>query len=242
MRVLVIANRADPETGFVGDALAARGAVFEQVWREDDDVPLPPVGAHDLVLSMGSEWSVYWPGRTTAVEREADHLRRTVAADIPVLGICFGAQLLAHALGGSVEPAPSGGEVGWYDVDTDVPELIPSGPYLQWHSDRFLVPPAPSSWPGRPRVRKPSGSARRWRSSSTPKPPRTSRRGGPPTSDSTWRSWVSTRRGWWSGAPPRRRERACARRSSSTGSSTASPAPRGVEVGTILSAVVTFVP
>lgn len=141
MRVLVIANRADPETGFVGEALAARGAVFEQVWREDTDAPLPPAGAHDVVLSLGSEWSVYWPDHSTAVEREADLLRGSVEAEVPVLGICFGAQLLAHALGGLVEPAPSGGEVGWYTVETDVPELIPSGPYLQWHSDRFQVPP-----------------------------------------------------------------------------------------------------
>lgn len=141
MRVLVIANRADPETGYVGEALAARGAVFDEAWREDDGVPLPSIGSHDLVLSLGSEWSVYWADRSEAVEREAAHLRGSVEAGVPVLGICFGAQVLAHALGGSVEPAPTGGEVGWHVVDTDVPELIPSGPYLQWHSDRFHLPP-----------------------------------------------------------------------------------------------------
>ena len=141
MRVLVIANRADPETGFVGEALAARGAVFETAWREDVEVPLPPVGDHDLVLSLGSEWSVYWPALTSQVEREAAHLRDSVDAGVPVLGICFGGQMLAHALGGGVEAAPAGGEVGWYGVETDVPELIPPGPYLQWHSDRVVLPP-----------------------------------------------------------------------------------------------------
>ncbi len=139
MRVLVVANRSDPETGFVGEALAAHGAVFDQVWREDVE-PLPPVGAHDLVLSLGSEWSVYWPDHAQAVAREADHLRAAVEAGIPVLGICFGGQMLAHALGAVVEAAPSGGEVGWYTVETDVPALIPPGPYMQWHSDRFSVP------------------------------------------------------------------------------------------------------
>ena len=141
MRVLVIANRSDPETGFVGEALAARGAVFEHAWREDVDAPLPAVGDHDLVLSLGSEWSVYWPSLAPEIEREAAHLRASVAADVPVLGICFGAQMLAHTLGGGVEEAPSGGEVGWYDIETDVPDLIPAGPYLQWHTDRVVLPP-----------------------------------------------------------------------------------------------------
>jgi GMP synthase-like glutamine amidotransferase len=49
--------------------------------------------------------------------------------------------MLAHALGGVVEEAPSGGEVGWYGIETDVPELIPAGPYLQWHTDRVVLPP-----------------------------------------------------------------------------------------------------
>ncbi len=141
MRVLVIANRADPETGFVGEALIARGAVFERAWRDDVDTVMPAVGDHDLVLTMGSEWSVYAPERASEVKRESDYLRGCVEANIPVLGICFGGQLLAYALGGSVEPAPCGGEVGWFTVETDVPELIPFGPYLQWHSDRFVIPP-----------------------------------------------------------------------------------------------------
>src|SRR5207237_122668 len=58
----------------------------------------------------------------------------------PVLGLCFGGQLLACALGGRVEPAPVP-EIGWYDVESDRPDLLPTGPYVQWHSDRFLPPP-----------------------------------------------------------------------------------------------------
>ena len=245
MRVLVIANRADPETGFVGEALAARGAVFEQVWREDTDVPLPPAGAHDVVLSLGSEWSVYWPDHSTAVEREADLLRGSVEAEVPVLGICFGAQLLAHALGGAVEPAPSGGEVGWYTVETDVPELIPSGPYLQWHSDRFQVPPRAVELARSPWGRRPSASAPRWPCSSIRRRPPRSPPGGPPRTGSSWRPWAWTRRGWRRAARRRRRVRACARRSWSTASSTGSSNGSGqttVEVRTIPVSVVTLVP
>jgi GMP synthase-like glutamine amidotransferase len=141
MRVLVVANREDPETGYIGDALGAWGAVFEQVWRDDLDATWPEIGAHDLVLTLGSEWSVYWPERAGEVDREARFLRTSVDSGVRVLGICYGAQILAHALGGSVERAPGGGELGWYLVETDVPDQIPAGPYLQWHADRIVAPP-----------------------------------------------------------------------------------------------------
>jgi GMP synthase-like glutamine amidotransferase len=32
-------------------------------------------------------------------------------------------------------------EIGWYDVDSDHPDLVPSGPWFQWHFDRWTLPP-----------------------------------------------------------------------------------------------------
>lgn len=138
MRVLVIANRADPEAGFVGDALLARGAVLVPVWREAPG-PLPGLTGTDVVLALGSDWSVYWDHVGEQVEREAAYLRAAVAAGVPVLGLCFGAQVLAHALGGRVELAPRP-EIGWFTVESDRPDALPPGPYAQWHVDRFVPP------------------------------------------------------------------------------------------------------
>ncbi len=57
----------------------------------------------------------------------------------PVLGICFGAQALAVALGGSV--ARESPEIDWLTLDVD-PELgCSAGPWLCWHND-FITPPA----------------------------------------------------------------------------------------------------
>ncbi|MBI5089625.1 MAG: hypothetical protein HZB15_12435 [Actinobacteria bacterium] len=56
-----------------------------------------------------------------------------------VFGICFGHQTAAHALGGSVHRAPAP-EIGWYDVDSDVPDVIARGPWMQWHYDVVTVP------------------------------------------------------------------------------------------------------
>jgi GMP synthase-like glutamine amidotransferase len=140
VNVLVIANREDPESGYVGDALLTRGAELATIWRED-----LTAGSHlpddvDLVLCLGSDWHVYDPAVSASVEREAAYLRSSIDAGTPVLGICFGAQVLAHALGGEVRRDAGGGEIGWYVVESDDP-TIPEGPYVQWHSDVFTTPP-----------------------------------------------------------------------------------------------------
>jgi GMP synthase-like glutamine amidotransferase len=137
----VVANRDDPESGYVGDALLARGARCVALWRDDlltSDAAAP--GSPDLVLVLGSDWSVYDPALSVAVEREATYLRAAVSAGTPLLAICYGAQILAHALGGTVEREATGGEIGWYGIDADDPAL-PEGPYVQWHKDVFTVPP-----------------------------------------------------------------------------------------------------
>jgi GMP synthase-like glutamine amidotransferase len=61
---------------------------------------------------------------------------------VPTLGICFGGQMLAAAVGGQVERAPIP-EIGWLSVAADTsaePGLIDAGPWLSWHFDRFTVP------------------------------------------------------------------------------------------------------
>ena len=138
MRTLILANRSDADAGFVGQALLARQATLDVALREDEG-ELPDFGDYDLVVSLGSEWSVYWDHVAPAVEREAALLRSATEAGLPVLGLCFGGQILAYALGGSVEPAPTP-ELGFHRISSDVPDLIPDGPYVQWHSDRFVVP------------------------------------------------------------------------------------------------------
>ncbi len=139
MRILVLANSSDADAGFVGEALQARGATLVTHLREATEPPPEPTD-FDAIVSLGSEWSVYWEHVGVEVAREAALLRNAVAADVPVLGLCFGGQILSHAMGGSVEPAPEP-EIGWYEIESDVPHLIPHGPYVQWHSDRFVVPP-----------------------------------------------------------------------------------------------------
>jgi GMP synthase-like glutamine amidotransferase len=140
VRVLLIANTDDEETGYVGDRLRHHGATFTTARR---DAPgglggLP--GAVDLVLLLGSAWSVYDPAYRGPVAAEIALVQAAEAAGIPTLGICFGGQLLAAAGGGEVHRAERP-EVGWVTLDTDDPVLAPPGPWFQLHQDRWVTGP-----------------------------------------------------------------------------------------------------
>jgi len=71
---------------------------------------LPPPGGPAAVVVTGSSSMV--SEREPWSEAAGAWLRDVVAADTPVLGICYGHQLLAHALGGVVAPNPRGREMG----------------------------------------------------------------------------------------------------------------------------------
>lgn len=137
----MVADRADSDTGFVGDRLEQLGGELTQLLREDfpaDGEALDP-GEADLVLLLGSHHGVVDAGREDVVAAESALVRRCLDDGLPVIAICYGAQLAAHALGGVVDRAENP-EIGWYYVDSHDPALCPPGPWVQYHYDRFTVP------------------------------------------------------------------------------------------------------
>ena len=104
---------------------------------------LPTVGSFDVLVVLGSDEStldptVDWIGPERALVSEV------VAAGTPVLGVCFGGQLLAQVLGGEVSRATRK-EIGWRAVGSADPVRLPSGPWLVWHEDAFTAPPGSES-------------------------------------------------------------------------------------------------
>ncbi len=98
----------------------------------------PAIDGFDRLVSLGSEEAaddetVPWQ----AAERRL--LRAAADADVPILGICFGGQSLAVALGGGVRRAAQP-EIGWHTIGSRAPELVDDGPWLEWHRDEILPP------------------------------------------------------------------------------------------------------
>jgi GMP synthase-like glutamine amidotransferase len=139
MRVLVVGDPDDDDAGHVGAALLDTGGRLDPLNR--DDLPgWADVHGADLLLLLGSGRSVADPAQRPRVEAEVALVRAALSDAVPVLGICYGSQLLAHALGGTVTAAPHV-ELGWMSHDSLHPTLCPPGPWLQFHGDTFTVPP-----------------------------------------------------------------------------------------------------
>jgi GMP synthase-like glutamine amidotransferase len=138
VRALVIQHEDDAPGGLVSAWLRERGAEADTYpITSDGDAPDPR--AYDLLVSLGSEQSAYDDGLPW-VPREVGLLRDAFDADVPVLGICFGSQILARALGGEALRARSS-EIGWVSIRSDNPEFVAEGPWFQWHHDTFTPPP-----------------------------------------------------------------------------------------------------
>ena len=145
---LVIAHEPDGPAGQVGVRLAQRGFdVHTHLLTADYDAPQrfepwPDWADYDLIVLMGSVRSVADKDAISAwVHDELAEIRRSIEADQPVFGVCFGGQLIADALGGSVEVSPVT-EIGWYDVEPldGAPAVLAAGPWFEWHHDRFHPP------------------------------------------------------------------------------------------------------
>ena len=136
MRVVVIRHHDVDSAGFIAEAFEARGAELD-VHLFPDDGPLPGFYGADHIVVLGAVSSVNYPDPWIAAE--LDWLRAADQAGLPVFAICFGAQALCAALGGRVETMERK-EIGWFVVDPADPEVIPAGPWLEFHGDRCLLP------------------------------------------------------------------------------------------------------
>lgn len=105
------------------------------------DVSFPDPSGFDVIVPLGARWPVYDDAlRSAWVGAEMQLVRDAAAKGIPTLGVCFGGQLLAQAFGGRVHRSEIP-EIGWYDLESDRHDLVPAGPWFEWHFDRWTVPP-----------------------------------------------------------------------------------------------------
>jgi GMP synthase-like glutamine amidotransferase len=137
-RVLIVQNEEPTPPGFIGQWLQEQDADVEVIRIDLEEKDIDP-REYDLLVPLGSEFPAYDESRLF-VQRSRRLLERAVDADVPVLGVCFGGQLLARVLGGEAYRAPVS-EIGWILLRTHDPELVSEGPWFQWHFDTFSTPP-----------------------------------------------------------------------------------------------------
>lgn len=149
MKALILAHDHVSPAGPVEDRLVHHGfdidfrvVVPEESFRAPGvtfDYPDPT--GYDVIVTLGSPWGA-WDDVAIGswLTPEIDWVRGIVTSNQPMLGICFGGQVMSRALGGSVGPAPKN-EIGWHEVWSDRNDIVPSGPWFQFHYDKFSVPP-----------------------------------------------------------------------------------------------------
>ena len=151
-RALVIQHLACEGPARLRPLLERRGFVIDTVHAFDGQT-VPTTLNHDLLVVMGGSMGVGDIGdpKFPFLAAEAALLKSALARNQPILGVCLGAQLLAHAAGAVVQPNRRDGvvirEVGWAPVDflgADLrPELAGIRPrelMLHWHGDTFAIP------------------------------------------------------------------------------------------------------
>ena len=137
-RALFIQHQDDCPPGYIGERAHQRGFEVDVV-RATGELPDPT--GYDLVVPLGSDDAAY-DDSLPYLQPEADLLRRAIDHEVPIFGICFGAQLLSRVLGGDVGPSSTGPEIGWLHVGTADAGLVEPGPWLVWHLDVMSCPPA----------------------------------------------------------------------------------------------------
>lgn len=109
----------------------------------EGEIP-PPLEDVDLLIIMGGPMSVNDMVQFPWLRIEKEFIRRAVEADIPILGICLGAQLIASAQGALIRQNPSK-EIGWFPISGKscdgcfrFPETLT---VFHWHGETFDLPP-----------------------------------------------------------------------------------------------------
>jgi GMP synthase-like glutamine amidotransferase len=137
MHLLVVEHEPDAPAGLVASWAAGRGLAMRTL-RPAAGQPLPKsVPQASAVVVLGSEQTAF-DDSIPWIRDELSFVGRALENSVPVLGICFGGQLLARVLGARVyrldEP-----EIGWVSVASHRPALA-EGPWLAWHRDGFELP------------------------------------------------------------------------------------------------------
>ena len=145
--ILIIKHVEQEGPGLIEDIFAANGWTLRVIeLSRGEKLPSDFDEAGALVV-LGGPMNVYEEKQYPFLQEEESLIRKALIEEVPVLGICLGAQLLAKTCGARVKKAPQK-EIGWYKVektgDGKKDILFNAGAdriqVFQWHEDTFDVP------------------------------------------------------------------------------------------------------
>ena len=144
MRILVFQHVAAEHPGSFRDVMAREGHVMQAV-ELDEGETIPPLDGFDILLVMGGPMDVWETEKHPWLHAEMAAIRAWVSAGRPYLGLCFGHQLLAQALGGHVALMEGRPEVGIAQVPLAADPIFAGVPALctcfQWHGAEVKLLP-----------------------------------------------------------------------------------------------------
>ncbi len=152
MKFLVLQHVPHEHPGLISKYAAAKGVDLDIIELWKPSYRIPSISGYDALMIMGGPMGVYDDKNAYPSKEDEIAAIRETHDGIPILGICLGSQLLAHALGANVYPntkdSKKAKEIGYYTV-----ELTPDGykdsifkgfsspvKVLQWHGDAFDLP------------------------------------------------------------------------------------------------------
>ena len=148
-KIYVLQHHPVENLGNIAEALEGAALAWHYVRIHDGQpVPASMKGAGGLIV-MGGPMGVYQTDRYPWLRDEMRLIEDAMKSNLPILGVCLGAQILAAALGAKVDRNPNGKEIGWHPIrlhdtakdDRLMRELPATMTPFHWHGDIFDLPP-----------------------------------------------------------------------------------------------------
>ncbi len=146
-KILIVKHVEHEGPGLIGDALRSDEWEFETIELERGEALPEDLRRIAAVILLGGPMNVYEVERFPFLNEEEKLIRKALVEEVPFLGICLGAQLLAKTCGVKIYKAPEK-EIGWYRIKTTkggkgdmifrhLPDRMA---VFQWHEDTFEIP------------------------------------------------------------------------------------------------------
>lgn len=148
MKITAIHHKPFFHEGTIEEALREAGAdiTYFKAWEDDLD-RIDPLDKNPVVF-FGGPMGVYQADLFPFLVKEIKILETRLKHDLPTMGVCLGAQMMAKALGSEVYKGKQGPEIGWHEIkinkagqETAARHLDASKTkMIQWHGDTFDFP------------------------------------------------------------------------------------------------------